>query len=179
MSKELAEPTAEAGAQHCPRALRTAFGTFVTGVTVVTTRDEAGRFWGLTANSFTSVSLDPPLLLVCIARNCGSLDAFATTRQFAVNILSDAQQDVSARFASRIMDKFEGVPHESRRSGAPILTGSLTWFDCSVYNRFDAGDHMILLGRIEDFAASEGAPLAYGGGQYRTLHPTSAHRQAA
>ncbi|WP_321796086.1 flavin reductase family protein [Caballeronia sp. J97] len=149
-----------------PVALRRALGTFVTGVTVVTTRDADGRPRGMTANSFTSVSLDPPLLLVCIGKGAASYPTFQEAGHFAVNLLHDGQTDVSNLFASKSPDKFSDVGHDTVHTGAPVLTDCLTWFDCSVHDRVDAGDHAILIGRIHAFGTSPAAPLGFCRGRY-------------
>ena len=152
-----------------PVALRRAFGTFVTGVTVITTRDEDGSPRGMTANSFTSVSLEPPLLLVCVGKSASSFKAFTTTASFAVNLLHEGQVDVSSVFASKSPDKFQSVNHDRVHTGAPILTDSLTWFDCTVYNRVDAGDHVILIGQVQAFGTSPSAPLGFCRGRYASV----------
>jgi flavin-dependent trigonelline monooxygenase, reductase component len=149
-----------------PVALRRAFGTFVTGVTVITTRDAEGRPRGMTANSFTSVSLDPPLLLVCIGKGASSYPVFQESGHFAVNLLHDGQVDVSNLFASKSTDKFASVMHDAVHTGAPVLTDCLTWFDCTVHNRVDAGDHAILVGRIQAFGTSPVDPLGFCRGRY-------------
>ncbi len=152
-----------------PIALRRAFGTFVTGVTVITTRDEDGRPRGMTANSFTSVSLDPPLLLVCVAKSASSYPAFTNAGCFAVNILHEGQVDVSGNFASKSPDKFQSVTHDHIHTGAPVLTDSLTWFDCTTYNTVDAGDHAILIGQVRAFGTSPTAPLGFCRGRYASV----------
>lgn len=152
-----------------PVALRRAFGTFVTGVTVITTRDADGTPRGMTANSFTSVSLDPPLLLVCVAKSAASYPAFTGARSFAVNILHEGQVDVSAAFASKAADKFASVHHDQIHTGAPVLTDSLTWFDCSLFDTMDAGDHTILIGRVRAFGTSPAAPLGFCRGRYASV----------
>ncbi|AVZ22856.1 TPA: flavin reductase [Pseudomonas aeruginosa] len=149
-----------------PMALRRAFGTFVTGVTVVTTNDEQGRPRGMTANSFTSVSLDPALLLVCIGKGASSYPVFQETSNFAVNLLHDGQTDISNLFASKAIDKFGSVGYDAVHTGAPVLTDCLTWFDCKVHNCIDAGDHIILIGRILAFGTSPVAPLGFCRGRY-------------
>jgi len=149
-----------------PVALRRALGTFVTGVTVVTTRDDEGRPRGMTANSFTSVSLDPPLLLVCVGKGAASYPVFQGTEHFAVNLLHDGQTDVSNLFASKSAEKFAAVGHDAVHTGAPVLTDCLTWFDCTVHDRVDAGDHAILIGRIQAFGTSPAAPLGFCRGRY-------------
>lgn len=152
-----------------PIALRRAFGTFVTGVTVITTRDEDGTPRGMTANSFTSVSLDPPLLLVCVAKSASSFPAFTNSGCFAVNILHEGQVDVSGNFASKSPDKFQSVTHDHIHTGAPVLTDSLTWFDCTTYNTVDAGDHAILIGQVRAFGTSPTAPLGFCRGRYASV----------
>jgi len=152
-----------------PIALRRAFGTFVTGVTVITTLDEDGTPRGMTANSFTSVSLNPPLLLVCVAKSASSYQAFTNSDCFAVNILHEGQVDVSATFASKSPDKFQSVNHDRIHTGAPVLADSLTWFDCSVFNRMDAGDHALLIGEVRAFGTSPSAPLGFCRGRYASV----------
>jgi flavin reductase (DIM6/NTAB) family NADH-FMN oxidoreductase RutF len=152
-----------------PVALRRAFGTFVTGVTVVTTLDADGTPRGMTANSFTSVSLDPPLLLVCVAKSASSYQAFTSSGCFAVNILHEGQIDVSGTFASKSPDKFQSVTHDRIHTGAPVLTDSLTWFDCTTYNSVDAGDHTVLIGQVRAFGTSPTAPLGFCRGRYASV----------
>lgn len=153
-----------------PIELRRAFGTFVTGVTVVTTRDEDGEPRGMTANSFTSVSLDPPLLLVCVNKSASSFPVFATTQSFAVNLLHEGQVDVSAIFASKSLNKFDAVNVDSVHTGAPVLTDSLTWFDCTVHSRVDAGDHIVLIGHVRAFGTSPATPLGFCRGRYVSVN---------
>lgn len=150
------------------RALRDAFGTFMTGVTVVTTRDTADAPRGFTANSFTSVSLDPPLLLVCIAKASRSLETFTRADGFAVNVLADDQREISLTFARPGEDRFAGLGWRPGRTGAPILDGVAAWFDCRRHQVVDAGDHVILIGRVEDFAAADRGALGYARGGYFT-----------
>lgn len=150
------------------RELRKAFGTFMTGVTVVTTQGAEGPR-GFTANSFTSVSLDPPLLLICIAKSAASLESFTKADGFAVNILSEQQKEVSGIFASKRADKFESVRWEKGPLGNPLIEDSVAWFDCQREQIVDAGDHVILIGRIGAFAQSDRNPLGYARGGYVTL----------
>ncbi|WP_448501307.1 flavin reductase family protein [Sphingomonas sp.] len=153
------------------RTLRDALGCFATGVTVVTTRTVDGTPVGLTANSFTSVSLDPPLLLVCIAKSASSLSAFEQARHFAVNVLHIGQQPVSGRFARRGEDRFAGTDVETWDSGVPILSHSLASFECAHEAAHDAGDHVILIGRVERVRFEPRRdPLLYFRGRYRRLH---------
>ncbi len=152
-------------------ALRKTLGAFVTGVTVVTTVDEEERPRGMTANSFTSVSLTPPLILVCIGNHAASYGVFAETDRFAVNILADTQQGVSSLFASRAHDKFDGAAWRTEKTGAPILEDTLGYLDCSVHGRIVAGDHLVLIGRVEKFDSSGGRPLGFFDGGYIRFNP--------
>ena len=152
-----------------PRELRKAFGSFMTGVTVVTTRDQDGKPRGFTANSFTSVSLDPPLLLVCIAKSAASLESFSKADGFAVNILSEAQKEVSGIFASKRPDKFEQVVWHDSALKHPLIDGAVASFDCRRDRLIDAGDHVILMGAIQSFEHHDAPPLGYARGGYVTL----------
>jgi flavin reductase (DIM6/NTAB) family NADH-FMN oxidoreductase RutF/pimeloyl-ACP methyl ester carboxylesterase len=153
------------------RTLRDALGCFATGVTIVTAMSEDGVPVGLTANSFTSVSLDPPLLLVCLANSANSLPVFETVKGFAVNVVHIGQQPVSSRFASRGEDRFAATPWESWTTGAPIITGSLASFECERHAIHDGGDHKILVGRVIRVRYEPRRdPLLYFRGKYRRLH---------
>ncbi|MFP5516063.1 MAG: flavin reductase family protein [Alphaproteobacteria bacterium] len=146
---------------------------FPTGVTVVTVLDEDGNPRGITANSFTSVSLDPPLVLVCIGNRSFSFPIFCNTSSFAVNLLHEGQADVSSLFASRSPEKFHSTGFGPKHTGAPVLTDCLTWFDCTVHDRVMAGDHLILIGRVQAFGpsgtASQAAPLGFCRGRYAAV----------
>jgi crotonobetainyl-CoA:carnitine CoA-transferase CaiB-like acyl-CoA transferase/flavin reductase (DIM6/NTAB) family NADH-FMN oxidoreductase RutF len=148
------------------RGLRDAFGRFATGVTVVTTRQPDGTPRGFTANSFTSVSLDPPLLLVCIGKAALSCETFANAGHFAVNILSDDQKDVSGLFASQSAEKFEIAKWHPDAQDVPVIDGALASFSCAHHRLVDAGDHLILIGRVVDYATREGQPLGFYRGSY-------------
>lgn len=148
------------------RAFRQALGAFVTGVTVVTTRTPEGELRGFTANSFTSVSLDPPLILVCIAKTASSYPVFVEARNFAVSVLAAAQKDVSALFASKSPDKFAQSRWRLGAAGNPVIEEASAFFDCTTHQLVDAGDHVILIGRVESFGTSPAAPLGYGRGAY-------------
>jgi flavin reductase (DIM6/NTAB) family NADH-FMN oxidoreductase RutF len=152
-----------------PVALRRALGTFVTGVTIITTRDADGTPRGMTANSFTSVSLDPPLLLVCVGKGAHSFAAFNSSPAFAVNLLHEGQIDVSNLFASKAANKFDTVSHDRIHTGSPVLTDCLTWFDCTVHRRVDAGDHVVLIGEVQAFGTSPSAPLGFCRGRYANV----------
>lgn len=149
-----------------PRALRDTFGAFMTGVTVVTTFDAEGAPLGFTANSFTSVSLDPPLVLVCLANSSRNYDAFAKAPGFAVNILSEAQKDVSNTFARPVEDRFAAVDWHKGPQGSPVFQNVSAWFDCSMHNTVEAGDHLILIGKVEAFENSTHPGLGYARGAY-------------
>lgn len=153
------------------RTLRDALGCFGTGVTVVTTMDANDKPVGLTANSFTAVSLDPPLLLVCLANTVQSLPSFAASDVFAVNVLHIGQQTVSGRFAKRQEDRFAATPWETWDTGAPIIEHSLASFDCTKFAWHEAGDHVILVGRVQRVRFEPRRdPLLYFRGRYRRLH---------
>lgn len=154
-----------------PRTLRDALGCFATGITIITAMGSDGQPIGLTANSFTSVSLDPPLLLVCIARSAGSAETLEVTNHFAVNVLQIGQQPASNKFASRGGDRFAGTPWMLGSTGVPVLIGSLGTFECARHAVHDGGDHFILVGRVVSatFEPSRD-PLLYFRGKYRRLH---------
>ena len=156
---------------HDPRTLRDALGCFATGVTVVTCLNGEGHPAGLTVNSFTSVSLDPPLLLVCIAREAASAAALTSAANFAVNVLQTGQQPASIRFSTRAEDRF-GVNDWTRGEfGAPVLEESLSVFECERYGVHDGGDHHILVGRVVKASFDPNLdPLLYFRGRYRRLH---------
>lgn len=152
------------------RAFRDALGCFTTGVAVVTAVAEGAPPIGITVNSFTSVSLDPPLVLICLARSAQSFDAFTEAEHFAISILAEDQQDLSVRFSRRDLDdRWAGVATERWDSGAPILTGALAAFECAREAEFDGGDHVILVGRVLRLASQAGRPLLYARGRYAAL----------
>jgi len=154
-----------------PRTLRDAMGCFATGVTIVTALDPAGTPVGLTANSFTSVSLDPPLLLVCIANSAGTAPALRGAEHFGVNVLQIGQQPASNRFATRGEDRFANLPWAPGQTGVPLLGSSLVSFECQRESLHEAGDHFILVGRVvrAQFEPHRD-PLLYFRGKYRRLH---------
>jgi flavin reductase (DIM6/NTAB) family NADH-FMN oxidoreductase RutF len=151
-----------------PKALREAFGAFATGVTVVTARDIAEKPIGFTANSFTSVSLDPPLLLVCLAKTSRNYATMTQGSHFAVNILSEAQKDVSNTFARPVEDRFAVVRWAPGEHGSPILSQVSAWFECAQHGVVEAGDHVILIGRVLAFENSGLNGLGYARGGYFT-----------
>lgn len=153
------------------RTLRDALGCFATGVTIMTANDATGQPVGLTANSFTSVSLDPPLLLACIAKSATSSEVFKSAETFAVNVLHIGQQPTSIRFSRRDEDRFGSTPWEPGLKGTPVLTGSLATFECARHAVHDGGDHIILIGQVERARFEPRRdPLLYFRGKYRRLH---------
>ncbi len=139
----------------------------MTGVTVVTTRQPDGEPRGFTANSFTSVSLEPPLVLVCIARAAASFPVFATAERFAVSVLAEDQKHLSQLFASKVGDKFTRAPWCATAAGTPVIEGAAAWFECRRFrNVIDAGDHIVLIGEIVAFGDSKLSPLAWCRGAY-------------
>ncbi len=148
------------------RALRTALGRFATGVTIVTTRCPSGKLVGLTANSFSSVSLDPPLVLWSLRRNAASLQSFTGSRSFVVNVLAADQEALSNRFAKPSADKFEGLDYTVGLNGCPVLRDTLACFECRLETEIEGGDHLIFLGRVERASYREGVPLIFAGGSY-------------
>lgn len=149
-----------------PIALRNALGQYATGVAIVTTLDGEGRPTGLTINSFASVSLDPPLVLWCLAFTSACGPAFAACKHFAVNVLTDAQVALSNTFATNGIDKFAGVAWTPGLGGVPLLAGTGAVFECSIEERHAGGDHTIFIGRVERFAHGESSPLIFHAGRY-------------
>ena len=154
-----------------PRTLRDALGCFATGVTVVTCLDGEGKPVGLTANSFTSVSLDPPLLLVCVAKQAACATPLSEADHFAVNVLQNQQQPASITFSTRVEDRFGQTPWSLGEHGVPVLMDSLSVFECSRHAIHDGGDHFILIGEVKKATFEAGLdPLLYFRGRYRRLH---------
>ena len=148
------------------RELRRTLGAFVTGVTVVTTIDDDGRFHGVTANSFSSVSLDPPLVLWSHAVKALSHPVFFKAERFAVNILADDQIELSNRFAKSSREKFDGLEVDIGLGGVPLLRGCSAWLQCRVFSRLPGGDHTIYVGEVEAIDRAERKSLVFGNGQY-------------
>lgn len=156
---------------HDSRELRNALGRFPTGVTVITTRSPAGRAEGLTANSFSALSLDPPLVLWSIVRKSGSLQSFVDSGHFAINVLRASQADISHRFARPATDKFAGLPVQSGYGGSPLIPGALAAFECSTESVSDGGDHLLFIGRVRRLRYGDGEPLIFSAGRYCTSLP--------
>jgi flavin reductase (DIM6/NTAB) family NADH-FMN oxidoreductase RutF len=145
-------------------------GNFAAGVTVVTTRSPEGTPYGLTATAFTSVSLDPPLVLVCVDKKSESYPHFQASGVFAVNFLAAEQEEHSRRFAVSGGDKFRGVPYTPGTTGAPLLRDTLGFVECTIEEVVEAGDHTIFIGRVVAGSANpEKRPLLYFRGQYHRL----------
>ena len=157
-----------------PHAFRNALGSFATGVTIVTARDAGGRPVGLTANSFNSVSLDPPMVLWSLSLESRSLPVFRDAENWAVHILAADQQGMSDRFAKPGLGKFEGLALADGPEGAPLIEGCAARFGCRARFEYEGGDHAIFLGEVIDFDRREAEPLIYHGGQYgRIMRPPS------
>ena len=148
---------------------RAALGRFASGVTIVTTRDNENRLHGITVSAFCSVSMDPPLILVCIDKQAGSHQAFEQSDAFVVNILREDQQYLSDRFASHLPDKFEGVKYRAGLENLPVLEDVLVNLECRLVNARDNGDHTIYVGEIVISTVTEGKPLIYFQGNYRKI----------
>lgn len=151
------------------KLFREALGAFVTGVTVVSTLQPDGTPRGFTANSFTSVSLVPPLVLVCVAKSASTYPIVSDAPHFAVSVLAEHQKDVSSLFASKAQDKFSRTRWNAGPGGSPIVEGAAAWFDCRRRQAVDAGDHVILIGEVIGVGHSDASPLGYCRGAYLTF----------
>jgi flavin reductase (DIM6/NTAB) family NADH-FMN oxidoreductase RutF len=149
--------------------LRGALGRFATGVTVITARSFDGTPVGFTANSFNSVSLDPPLILWSLARSSARLGAYRAAEHYAVNILSADQSELARRFAGKMEDRYAGVAWSEGLGGAPVLDGALAVFECAHEAVYPAGDHELFIGRVSRCAIAEGAPLTFFAGRFGRL----------
>ena len=152
-----------------PRQFRDALGQFPTGVTVVTARGGNGEKLGMTVSSFNSVSLSPPLILWSIDKNSLSFDAFTSAASFAIHVLAADQSELSRRFANRGTDKFAGLANSVGLRGDPILDGYAACFECDTTATHDAGDHVIIIGRVLAFTTREKAPLIFHRGRYAEI----------
>ena len=153
------------------RSFRDTLGCFATGVTIITTADSDGGPVGLTANSFSSLSIDPPLVLFCLDRNVVSFPAFHSNRHFAVNILGADQQEMSRRFARSGPEKWDGVAFETWNTGSPILGGCIANLECDIDSIYEGGDHVIIVGKVVRMAQADDdrGPLTYYCGRYGTI----------
>jgi 4-hydroxyphenylacetate 3-hydroxylase, reductase component len=159
-----------AAAELGPDELRQALGRFVTGVTIVTCRDDQGQPIGLTANSFNALSLDPPLVLWSLRQASSTIEAFTNASHFAVNVLAADQVDLSRRFARPSSAKFDAGDWTDGQGGAPLLAGCVAVFECRRRSHHTAGDHVLFIGEVERIGGSASTPLVYHGGHYRTLN---------
>ncbi|MCW2944888.1 MAG: putative oxidoreductase [Actinoallomurus sp.] len=151
-----------------PLTMRRTIGRFATGVAVVTTLED-GEPHGMTVNSLTSVSLDPPLLLVCLTTGARTTDAVVRAGRFTVNILSDRQEEIAMRFARRGADHFEGLTLTYGDHEVPVVPNALAHLECAVDRQFEAGDHVVVIGRVHRVCDRSGEPLAFLGGRFGDL----------
>lgn len=148
---------------------KAALGRFASGVTVVTTKDASENFHGITVSAFSSVSLNPPLILICIQNQTGSHHAFEESKAFVINILNENQQNISNHFASHLPDKFAGIEYRNGIENIPVLNDCLVNLECRLRNAYDGGDHTIFVGEIENVQINDGNPLVYWHHNYRNL----------
>ena len=170
----MASLTGESSEPFDPRALRNALGTFVTGVTIVTTVSGEGTPIGLTCNTFSSVSLSPPLVLWSLSLRSPNLSNFLQAPHFAVNILAADQAAVAQRFAQPLANKFEGVAHRSGSCGVPLIDGAAAQLECRNETRYYSGDHVIFIGHVLHYTCSEAVPLVFCRGRYSEPGPDRA-----
>jgi flavin reductase (DIM6/NTAB) family NADH-FMN oxidoreductase RutF len=154
------------------RHFRNALSQFATGVTVITTRLPDGSFLGLTASSFNSVSLDPPLVLWSLSRTASSLPVFTGNTHYVINILAGDQAALAQRFSKRSENRFEGVEFALSHTGLPILKGAAAWFECHNRSRYPEGDHVIFVGEVERCDVSPKSALVFHGGKFVSTNPT-------
>ena len=151
------------------RDIRNVMGHFATGVTVITTKDLSGTPFGLTVNSFTSLSLDPPLVIVCVDKTVDCYNCFDESKVFAVNVLSEDQEELSRRFATKGIEKFEGLKWRMGDHGSPLLDSVVATIECKVSSSYKGGDHTIFLGEILNATAKGDRPLLFFKGKYQHL----------
>ena len=164
-------PNWEIVALNEDRRFRNALGKFATGVTVVTTATSEGEPVGVTASSFNSVSLDPPLVLWSLAKSAKSMEAFSTSGHFAVHILAASQEDISNRFARPGADKFDGIGWTPSTLGSPLLPDCAAQFQCKTSYQYEGGDHVIFVGEVIGFEETNKSPLVFHGGVYAEAKP--------
>jgi flavin reductase (DIM6/NTAB) family NADH-FMN oxidoreductase RutF len=149
--------------------LRRILGHFVTGVTVITTKDTSGAPFGLTANAFTSLSLNPPLVLICVDKGAQCYSCFVESNIFAINFLHEDQQEISRRFATKGADKFAGLNWHTGTHGVAILDGAIGHLECRIVQSYEGGDHAIIVGEVLHGVASHDRPLLFFKGKYHRL----------
>ncbi|MDE1183138.1 flavin reductase family protein [Paraburkholderia sp.] len=156
-----------------PAAFKRALGQFATGVTVITTRAPSGQLIGITASSFNSVSLTPPLVLWSLATRSASMPVFQTNSHYVINVLGASQLDLCKRFSTVKGDRFAGVSHAEGASGMPVLDGAIAWFECHNRSRYEEGDHVIFVGEVERCGVGDpngnNDPLVFQNGQFHGL----------
>jgi flavin reductase (DIM6/NTAB) family NADH-FMN oxidoreductase RutF len=150
-------------------AFRAILGRFATGVTVVTTRDRRGRDIGMTVSAFASLSLEPPLVLICVDHSASIYNQLSKATHFIANILSEGQEAIARRFAESTSNRFDGIGYERGQSGIAVLLDVLGYVECEVVARHEAGDHDIIIGSVESGVANEGKPLLYYRGGYAQI----------
>jgi len=164
-----------ARANFSQRQFRDALAEFATGVTIITTRDAsptgAPRYVGFTANSFNSVSLDPPLVSWCLSRHANTLPAFEHCERYAISVLGVGQSDLALRFAGAHPDRFEGVPYRLGWADAPLIDGAVAWFECRHFSRQPTGDHTLFVGEVVRCTRAHGPGLAFHHGRFRAVAP--------
>lgn len=173
MSKPAAghEPVSATTPPFTERHFRDVLAQFATGVTVICTRTGDGRFVGFTANSFNSVSLDPPLVVWSLADTGSNLAAFQSAQRYAVNVLAHDQVELARRFSRPHADRFAGVPCRIGAAGAPLIEGCVAWFECRHHAVHRAGDHVLFIGEVETCERRKGLGLVFHHGRYATTHP--------
>ncbi len=150
-----------------PTEFRSVLGRFTSGITVIATRDSSGKNHGMTVSAFSSLSLVPPLVLVCIGHAATIAGAVAAATHFGVSVLGAHQQAVAQRFAESDTDRFEGIATSLGAGGVPLIDGAIGWLACKVYARYDGGDHSIIVGEVLDAGTRDGEPLLHYRGAYR------------
>lgn len=163
------KPAARALARVEPAHFRRTCARFPSGVTILTVLDRHGAPHGMTASSFTSVSLSPPLVLVCVDHRATVMKHLRRAEHIGINVLSEGQHELSARFARPGEDRFEGVTWTPGRRGVPLIPGVLAWFECAIHQMVDAGDHSILIAQVLHAEHRDGRPLVYFGSAYHKL----------
>ena len=152
-----------------PAEFRRACGRFLTGVTIASVLDAQGTPHGLTVSSFTSVSLDPPLILICLGHRVSVIDAFRASAHFGINVLAENQRDLAERFSRKRQDRFDALNWRRGKTGVPILAGVLAAIECAVRQRFTAGDHDVFVGEMVAARVAGGTPLIHFASHYRRL----------
>lgn len=161
-----------------PDLFRNALARFASGVTIVTTIDGDGRRWGFTASAFSALSLDPPMVVVCLATSADSHSAFTSAERYAIHILSAQQRELALHFARKGSDKFAGCDSHLAADGLPAFAGALARISCTGHALHDGGDHSILVGRVDHAELGEGAPLLHFDRRFWSLPPARAESTA-